>query len=65
MPMARSRVQEQEDAWAYWFRKATTQNLQLVKILPEKNILLIKGSVPGSKGTILTVRVAKKTKVSN
>ena len=42
----------------------TTQNLQLVKILPEKNILLIKGSVPGSKGTILTVRVAKKTKNS-
>jgi large subunit ribosomal protein L3 len=45
--------------------KRTTQNLQLVKILPEKNLLLIKGSVPGSKGTILTVRVAKKTKVSN
>ena len=43
----------------------TTQNLKLVKILPEKNILLIKGSVPGSKGTILTVRVAKKTKVSS
>jgi large subunit ribosomal protein L3 len=43
----------------------TTQNLQLVKILPEKNILLIKGSVPGSKGTILTVRVAKKTKHSS
>jgi large subunit ribosomal protein L3 len=45
--------------------KRTTQNLQLVKILPEKNLLLIKGSVPGSKGTILTVRVAKKSKVSN
>jgi ribosomal protein L3 len=28
-------------------------------------LLLIKGSVPGSKGTILTVRVAKKSKVSN
>ena len=32
--------------------KRTTQNLRLVKILPEKNILLIKGSVPGSKGTL-------------
>ena len=43
--------------------RRTTQNLKLVKILPEKNLLLIKGSVPGSKGAILTVRVAKKSKV--
>tara|TARA_B100000941_G_C28397318_1_gene496084 strand:+ start:55 stop:702 length:648 start_codon:yes stop_codon:yes gene_type:complete len=43
--------------------KRTTQNLKLVKILPDKNILLIKGSVPGSKGTILTVRTAKKSKL--
>tara|TARA_A100001388_G_C28603062_1_gene419101 strand:+ start:125 stop:772 length:648 start_codon:yes stop_codon:yes gene_type:complete len=44
--------------------KRTTQNLKLVKILPEKNILLIKGSVPGSKGTILTIRTAKKSKLA-
>ena len=44
--------------------KRTTQNLRLVKILPEKNILLIKGSVPGSKGTILTIRTAKKAKLA-
>ena len=44
--------------------KRTTQNLKLVKILPEKNILLIKGSVPGSKGTILTIRTAKKAKLA-
>jgi large subunit ribosomal protein L3 len=40
----------------------TTQNLQVVKILPEKNLLLVKGSVPGHKGSILTLRVAKKSK---
>ncbi len=45
--------------------KRTTQNLKIVKVLPEKNLFLIKGSVPGSKGTILTVRVAKKSKQSN
>ena len=29
--------------------KSTTQNLKIVKIIPEKNIILIKGSVPGHK----------------
>ena len=42
----------------------TTQNLRIVKTIPEKNLILVKGSVPGHKGTILTVRVAKKIKVS-
>ena len=40
----------------------TTQNLKVVKVLPEKNIIMIKGSVPGHKGSILTLRVAKKSK---
>lgn len=42
----------------------TTQNLKIVKTIPEKNLILVKGSVPGHKGGILTVRVAKKIKVS-
>jgi len=42
-------------------KSRTTQNLQVIKVLPEKNILLVKGSVPGSKGSILTLRVAKKS----
>jgi large subunit ribosomal protein L3 len=42
----------------------TTQNLKVVKIIPEKNLILIKGSVPGHKGGILTVRTAKKSKIS-
>lgn len=29
----------------------TAQNLEVVKIVPEENILLLKGSVPGNKGT--------------
>ena len=42
----------------------TTQNLAVVKILSEKNLILVKGSVPGHKGSIISLRVAKKTKTA-
>ncbi|MDE5845398.1 MAG: 50S ribosomal protein L3 [Muribaculaceae bacterium] len=35
--------------------RVTVQNLQVVKIIPEHNILMIKGSVPGSKGSIVII----------
>lgn len=44
--------------------RRTTQNLQIVKILGDKNLLLIKGSLPGAKGDIVLVRPAKKAKVT-
>jgi len=44
--------------------KRTTQNLKVVKTIPEKNLILIKGSIPGHKGGILSIRVAKKLKTS-
>jgi large subunit ribosomal protein L3 len=40
----------------------TVQNLEVVKVLSDKNIILIKGSVPGSNGSLLTVRTAVKQK---
>lgn len=40
----------------------TVQNLQVVKVVADKNIILIKGSVPGSNGSLLTVRTAVKQK---
>ena len=43
----------------------TTQNLRVVKTIPEKNLILVKGSIPGHKGSILSVRVAKKAKISS
>jgi large subunit ribosomal protein L3 len=43
----------------------TTQNLKVVKVLPEKNLVLVKGSVPGHKGSLITLRVAKKSKPSS
>ncbi|MCM1051535.1 50S ribosomal protein L3 [uncultured Duncaniella sp.] len=35
--------------------KVTIQNLRVVKVLPEHNVLLIKGSIPGSKGSIVLI----------
>ncbi|MBQ9177081.1 MAG: 50S ribosomal protein L3 [Bacteroidaceae bacterium] len=36
--------------------QVTTHNLQVIKIIPEHNLLLLKGSVPGSKGSIVTIK---------
>ncbi|MBF1037053.1 MAG: 50S ribosomal protein L3 [Parvimonas sp.] len=35
---------------------ATVQNLKVVKVDTEKNVILVKGSVPGPKGTIVKVK---------
>ena len=35
--------------------RVTVQNLQVVKVIAEHNLLLIKGSVPGSKGSIVII----------
>jgi len=40
----------------------TTQSLELVKVDAERNLLLIKGAVPGPKGGMVIVRPAKKSK---
>jgi large subunit ribosomal protein L3 len=42
--------------------RRTVQNLEIVKVIAEKNLILIKGSVPGSRGSLVTVRTAVKTK---
>lgn len=42
--------------------KVTTQNLEIVRVDAERNLLLIKGSVPGSKGGNVVVRPAIKEK---
>jgi len=35
--------------------RVTTQNLRVLKVIPEKNLLLIKGSVAGCKGSIVII----------
>lgn len=40
--------------------KRTVQNLRVVKILPEKNLILVKGAIPGANGDDVIVRSAIK-----
>ncbi len=35
--------------------KVTVQNLRVLKVMPEKNILVVKGCVPGHKNTYVTI----------
>ncbi len=40
--------------------KVTIQNLEIVKVIPENNALLIKGSIPGAKKSVVIVKNAVK-----
>ena len=42
--------------------KVTTQNLEVVRVDAEKNLLLIKGAVPGAKKALITVKESVKSK---
>ncbi len=42
--------------------RRTVQGLQIVKVDPERNLLLIRGSVPGPKGALLEIRETVKAK---
>lgn len=44
----------------YGHEKVTIQNLQIVKVDAERNLLLVKGCVPGPKGSLVFIRDAKK-----
>ena len=35
--------------------RVTVQNLKVVKVIPEHNVLMIKGSIPGAKGSIVLI----------
>ncbi len=36
-------------------KKITTENLEVVKVYAEKNLIVLKGSVPGAKGSIVVI----------
>ncbi len=44
-------------------KQRTVQNLEIVKIIPEKNIILVKGSLPGANGNTVIIRTAKKAEI--
>ena len=37
--------------------RVTVQNLQVIKVIPEHNLIMIKGSIPGSKGSIVLIEM--------
>ena len=41
-------------------KKVTTQNLEVVRVDAEKNILLVKGAVPGPKKSLVTIKESVK-----
>jgi large subunit ribosomal protein L3 len=40
-------------------KRITVKNMAVVRVDAERNLLLVRGAVPGSKGTTLTIRCAK------
>jgi large subunit ribosomal protein L3 len=40
----------------------TVQNLRVVKIIADKNLILVKGAIPGANGDDVIIRAAKKAK---
>ena len=38
----------------------TIQNLTIVKIMPDENIMLVKGSIPGHKGSVVIIKPTEK-----
>lgn len=42
--------------------KVTVQNLEIVRVDAERNLLLIRGAIPGPKGGLVTVKESIKTK---
>jgi len=38
----------------------TVQNVELVKIIADRNLMLVKGAVPGGKGSLLRIQYAVK-----
>ena len=41
-------------------KKVTTQNLEVVRVDAEKNLLLVKGAVPGAKKSLVTIKESVK-----
>ena len=40
--------------------KVTVQNLEIIRVDAEKNLLLVKGSVPGAKKALVTIKETTK-----
>ncbi len=41
--------------------RQTTRNLKVIKVIPEENLIFLRGAVPGSRGSLVTIRATKPT----
>ncbi len=44
----------------YGVERVTIQNLEIVQVDPSRNVILVKGCIPGPKGSVVTIREAVK-----
>lgn len=44
------------------YEKVTVQNLEVIKVEPDKNLILIKGAIPGAKGHLVTLKQSVKSR---
>ncbi len=51
-------------AGRYGGKKVTTRSLEILKIDVDRNLLVVKGSVPGKPGSLLNIRPAKRVGIS-
>jgi large subunit ribosomal protein L3 len=43
--------------------RVTVQNLEVVLVDAEKNVLAVRGAVPGAKGGVLLIKPSRKTRI--
>jgi large subunit ribosomal protein L3 len=43
--------------------RVTVQNLRVVRVDPERNLVAVRGAVPGPKNGLVTISFARKNKV--
>ena len=56
-----SRVFKNHKLPGHWgFEKVTIQNLEIAKVDADRNLILIKGAIPGAKGSVVTICSAVK-----
>ncbi|WP_370751226.1 50S ribosomal protein L3 [Eubacterium sp.] len=53
-------LKERECLVTWVAKKVTTQNLEIVRVDAEKNLLLVKGAVPGPKKALVTIKESLK-----
>ncbi|MFV0555581.1 MAG: 50S ribosomal protein L3 [Lactovum sp.] len=43
-------------------KRVTIQNLEIAQVIPDKNVILVRGNVPGSKKSLIIIKSAVKSK---